>query len=71
MYIWLTHTTAIWDLQAADNKGSSSLKAYKGCEGCPAQNRSATFGEVGCVYVHPGIWLTPTHKVLPVPIEIF
>lgn len=69
MYIWLTHTTAIRDLRAADNRGCSSLKAHKGCEACPAQNWSATLEEVGCAYVHPGIWLTP-HKVLPVSIEI-
>lgn len=59
MYIWLTHTTAIRDLRAADNMGSSSLKAYKGCEGCSAQDRTAARDEVGCAYVHPGIWLTP------------
>lgn len=59
MYIWLIHTTAIQDLQAAHNTGSSSLKAYKGCEACPAQNWSATPEEVGCAYEHPGIWLIP------------
>lgn len=59
MYIWLTHTTAIRDLRAADNAGSSSLKASKGCEACPAQNGPATLEEVGCAYVHPGVWLIP------------
>lgn len=38
MFIQLTHTTTTQDLRAADNVGSSSLKAYKGFEACPAQN---------------------------------
>lgn len=55
MYIWLTHTTITRDLRAADNVGSTSLKAYKGCEACPAQNWSAIIKAVGCIYVHPAI----------------
>lgn len=71
MYIWLTHTTAILDLQAADNMGSSSLEAYKGLKCAQLRTDLQHLRRLAVLMRTLGSDRYHTHKVLPVPIEIF